>query len=81
MAFFNVSARKLKSLLFVSSPSISESLAAANNSWYIKQFKNNEPVDLLVEHLKTSYDSLNELIGNGDLDFLDKLFANFCVGK
>ncbi|MCQ3908417.1 MAG: tRNA uridine-5-carboxymethylaminomethyl(34) synthesis GTPase MnmE [Mycoplasmoidaceae bacterium] len=43
--------------------------------------KRHQPIDLLVEHLHDCYDSLNELIGNGDLDFLDKLFSNFCVGK
>lgn len=43
--------------------------------------KSKQPIDLLVEHLHQCYDSLNELIGNGDLNFLDKLFANFCVGK
>ena len=47
----------------------------------IVKAKNKQPVDLLVEHLHSCYDSLNELIGNGDLDFLDKLFANFCIGK
>jgi len=47
----------------------------------IKQSKEGQPVDLLVETLHDSYDRLNELIGNGDLDFLDKLFAGFCVGK
>ncbi len=47
----------------------------------IKQASNKQPIDLLVEHLHSCYDLLNELIGNGDLDFLDKLFANFCVGK
>lgn len=47
----------------------------------ITQAKAKQPIDLLVEHLHTCYDSLNELIGNGDLDFLDKLFANFCIGK
>ena len=43
--------------------------------------KKKQPIDLLVEHLHSCYDQLNELIGNGDLDFLDKLFATFCVGK
>lgn len=47
----------------------------------IVKAKKQQPIDLLVEHLHQCYDSLNELIGNGDLDFLDKLFANFCVGK
>lgn len=47
----------------------------------IFQAKKNQPIDLLVETLHESYDDLNELIGNGDLDFLDKLFATFCVGK
>ncbi len=47
----------------------------------IVKAKAKQPIDLLVEHLHQCYDSLNELIGNGDLDFLDKLFANFCVGK
>jgi len=47
----------------------------------IKQSKEKQPVDLLVETLHDSYDRLNELIGNGDLDFLEKLFAGFCVGK
>lgn len=47
----------------------------------IKKAKDNQPIDLLVEHLHNSYDYLNELIGNGDVDFLKKLFATFCVGK
>ncbi|MCQ2748215.1 MAG: tRNA uridine-5-carboxymethylaminomethyl(34) synthesis GTPase MnmE [Mycoplasmoidaceae bacterium] len=47
----------------------------------IAMAKKKQPIDLMVEHLHSCYDSLNELIGNGDLDFLDKLFANFCVGK
>lgn len=47
----------------------------------IKKAQSKQPIDLLVEHLHSCYDQLNELIGNGDLDFLDKLFANFCVGK
>ncbi|XQP55904.1 MAG: tRNA uridine-5-carboxymethylaminomethyl(34) synthesis GTPase MnmE [Mycoplasmoidaceae bacterium] len=47
----------------------------------IAKANKHQPIDLLVEHLHSCYDQLNELIGNGDLDFLDKLFANFCVGK
>ncbi len=47
----------------------------------ISQTKNKKPIDLLVESLHESYQDLNMLIGNGDLDFLDKLFATFCVGK
>ena len=47
----------------------------------IAKAKHNQPIDLLVEHLHSCYNSLNELIGNGDLDFLNKLFANFCIGK
>ncbi|MCQ2956481.1 MAG: tRNA uridine-5-carboxymethylaminomethyl(34) synthesis GTPase MnmE [Mycoplasmoidaceae bacterium] len=47
----------------------------------IVKAKKKQPIDLLVEHLRSCYDLLNELVGNGDLDFLDKLFANFCVGK
>jgi len=47
----------------------------------IAKAKKYQPIDLLVEQLHACYDQLNELIGNGDLDFLDKLFANFCVGK
>lgn len=47
----------------------------------IEKAKQHQPIDLLVEQLHNCYNQLNELIGNGDLDFLDKLFANFCVGK
>lgn len=47
----------------------------------IAQAKKKQPIDLLVETLHESYDDLNELIGNGDLDFLDRMFANFCLGK
>lgn len=47
----------------------------------INKAKKNVSIDLLVELLHESYNQLNELIGNGDLDFLDKLFASFCVGK
>jgi len=47
----------------------------------ITEAKKHQPIDLVVEQLHACYDQLNELIGNGDLDFLDKLFANFCVGK
>ena len=59
------------------------SLAKAINQLdnVINKAKKQQPIDLLVEHLHSCYDSLNELIGNGDLDFLDKLFAHFCVGK
>lgn len=55
--------------------------AIDNINKVILQAKKNQPIDLLVEALHESYDDLNELIGNGDLDFLDKLFATFCVGK
>ena len=47
----------------------------------INKAKKNVSIDLLVELMHETYNHLNELIGNGDLDFLDKLFANFCLGK
>ena len=41
-----------------------------------------KPIDLLVESLYEIYNTFNLLLGeNYDLDFLEKLFANFCVGK
>ena len=44
--------------------------------------KKKKPVDLLVENLYEIYNNFNLLLGeNCDLDFLEKLFANFCVGK
>lgn len=55
--------------------------AIININNVIANAKKQQPIDLLVEDLHNCYDQLNELIGNGDLDFLDKLFANFCVGK
>lgn len=55
--------------------------AISNINKVILQAKRKQPIDLLVETLHESYNDLNQLIGNGDLDFLDKLFANFCVGK
>ncbi len=55
--------------------------AINNINKVILQAKKKQPIDLLVETLHESYDDLNELIGNGDLDFLDKMFANFCLGK
>lgn len=55
--------------------------AITNIDKVIAQAKRKQPIDLLVETLHESYDDLNKLIGNGDLDFLDKMFANFCLGK
>ena len=41
-----------------------------------------KPIDLLVENLYEIYNNFNLILGeNCDLDFLEKLFANFCVGK
>lgn len=47
----------------------------------INKAKKNVSIDLLAELLHDSYNQLNELIGKGDSDFLEKLFANFCIGK
>ena len=48
----------------------------------INDAKKKKPIDLLVESLYEIYNNFNLLLGeNCDLDFLEKLFANFCVGK
>ena len=44
--------------------------------------KNNDSIDLLVEDLNQVHSKFNEILGQGqDIEFLDELFKNFCIGK
>ncbi|GAA5414889.1 tRNA uridine-5-carboxymethylaminomethyl(34) synthesis GTPase MnmE [Ureaplasma ceti] len=48
----------------------------------IDNLSNNVPLDLIVYDFEQANLKLNEILGNGnEYDFLDELFANFCVGK
>ena len=42
----------------------------------------NQPLDLVIEDLKTSYDKLLSILGkNQDFNLIDELFKKFCIGK
>lgn len=41
----------------------------------------NGVIDLLVENIKLAYHYINNILGLGENDFINDLFANFCVGK
>lgn len=48
----------------------------------IKKAKNNLYLDLLVEDITSCYKTIATLLGNNqDLDLIDKMFKNFCLGK
>lgn len=48
----------------------------------IDNLQQNTPLDLIVYDYEQANLKLNEILGNGnEYDFLDELFANFCVGK
>ncbi len=48
----------------------------------ISHLQANVPVDLVVDELQRVNYHLNQILGNDNqYDFLDELFANFCVGK
>jgi len=49
---------------------------------FINAFKNNEPLELSVEDLRLSANSLGKITGKIDVeDLLDKIFSSFCIGK
>ncbi len=42
----------------------------------------NQPLDLIIENLKSSHDKLLSILGkNKDFDLINELFKRFCVGK
>ena len=42
----------------------------------------NQPLDLIIEDLKSAHDKLLSIIGkNKDFDLINELFKKFCVGK
>ncbi len=48
----------------------------------IDHLQDNVPIDLVVSELQTANYNLNQILGeDNQYDFLDELFANFCVGK
>ncbi|MFC1509740.1 tRNA uridine-5-carboxymethylaminomethyl(34) synthesis GTPase MnmE [Candidatus Omnitrophota bacterium] len=48
----------------------------------IASFKNNEPLDLVITCLRSSVESLGEVIGcNITEETLDRIFSEFCIGK
>lgn len=48
----------------------------------IEDLRNGIPVDLVVNNLQNANYNLNQILGgDNQYDFLDELFANFCVGK
>lgn len=59
---------------------IKEIISILENS--LKNAKNNYPIDLLVEDITVAYKKISTLIGDEqDLDLIDKMFKNFCLGK
>ena len=49
---------------------------------FINAFQKNEPLELSVEDLRLSANSLGKITGKIDVeDLLDKIFSSFCIGK
>lgn len=59
---------------------IKEILLILNKS--LKNAKNNYPIDVLVEDITLVYKKICIILGEtNDLDIIDKMFKNFCLGK
>ncbi|MDQ0513823.1 tRNA modification GTPase [Mycoplasmoides fastidiosum] len=46
-----------------------------------KELLEKTPIDLVVENLRSSYDTLLSITNEPDSDIINKIFANFCLGK